>query len=357
VYASINRAHDLSSFGLTVFSRMPTFAYPWFLLLLPLAPLLGWWRWRRRYPALRFSDLRLMESIPAGRSRWIRRGDAFFHAAALFALIMAISGPRWPQAVPITTEGIAIVLAVDVSGSMSEVDFDWNGQPISRLEAVKRAFRLFVQGGVGPDGQVLPGRPKDQIGLVMFATYPDAVAPLTLSHKVLVQLLDLEQPRPLDEAHTNIGDAIALSTLALDNAGDRRKVLVLLTDGEHNFPGPAHAPTWTPRLAARRAADLHIPIYAIDAGNDIDVSDPEARKAGKEGLEEVAAMTGGSAFSARDADSLLRVCREIDKLERRPIPSPYHRPYRELHWVFGLVAIAFLILARMLQSTVGRRLP
>ncbi|HEV3144944.1 MAG TPA: VWA domain-containing protein [Gemmataceae bacterium] len=336
---------------------MPSFAYPWFLLLLPLVPLLVWWQLRRRVPALRYSDPRLLASLPAGRGRWVRPLEAGLHSAALLALILALAGPRWPKPVPITTEGIAIVLAVDVSGSMSEVDFGWDGRKISRLEAVKRAFRLFVQGGTGPDGQALPGRRKDLIGLVMFATYPDATAPLTLSHRVLVQLLDTEQPRPLDEAHTNIGDAIAEGLLRLDQAGDRRKVLVLLTDGEHNFPGPANAPTWTPLLAARRAADLNIPVYTIDAGNDEGASDPETRKAGKEALQEVARMTGGESFSARDADSLLKVCQQIDRLERRPIPSPYFKPYRELHWVFGLASALLLLSARLVSFTVGRRLP
>jgi Ca-activated chloride channel family protein len=336
---------------------MPSFAYPWLLLLLPLAPLLAWWRWRRPRPALRFSDLRLVEALPRGRARWVRQLDAVLHTVALLALLIALAGPRWPKPVPIITEGIAIVLVVDVSGSMNEVDFDWQGEKISRMQAVKRAFKLFVKGGIGPDGQKLAGRPKDLIGLVSFATYPDSTAPLTLSHDALVQLLDTEQPRPLEEAHTNIGDALAEGILRLDDAGDRRKVLVLLTDGEHNFPGPQDAPTWTPRKSARRAADLGMPIYTIDAGSDDGASDPVARKAGKESLQEVAAMTGGSSFSARDADSLLGVCRQIDKLERKQIPSPYYRPYTELHAGFGLAAIVLLLSVRLLSATVGRRLP
>ena len=119
---------------------MLSFSHPWFLLLLLLVPLLAWWRLRHRRPALRFSDARLIESLPQGRARHIRRLDALLHAAALFALIAALAGPRRPLPTPIQTEGIAIVLAVDVSGSMREVDFQWNGLQISRLEAVKRAF-------------------------------------------------------------------------------------------------------------------------------------------------------------------------------------------------------------------------
>ena len=90
-----------------------------------------------------------------------------------------------------------------------------------------------------------------------FATYPEVVSPLTLSHGVLIQLLEGERPRPLDESQTNIGDAIAEGLMRLEESGEnRRKVLILLSDGEHNFAGPAGSPTWTPRLAAQRAADL-----------------------------------------------------------------------------------------------------
>ena len=336
---------------------MPSFSHPWLLLLLLAVPLLAWWRLRHRRPALRFSDARLFAGLPPGRARYARRLDAALHAAALLALIVALAGPRRPLPMPIQTEGIAIVLAVDVSGSMREIDFEWNGVQISRLEAVKRAFGLFVAGGTGPAGQPFAGRPADLIGLVTFATYPESAAPLTLTHPVLIQLLEAEQGRPIDESQTNIGDAIAEALLRLDDAGDRRKVLILLSDGEHNFPGPESAPTWTPRLAAQRAKDLGVPIYAIDAGSDAGASDPAARAAGLAGMQEVAAMTDGRAFSARDGDALLGACREIDRLERRPIQSFRYRRYHDVHTPFGLVAVLLLLAGRLFDATVGRRIP
>src|SRR5262249_17245059 len=172
---------------------MLSFSHPWFLLLLLLVPLLAWWRLHHKRPALRYSDARLIGSLPQGRARLVRRLDAFLHAGALFALVIALAGPRRPLPTPIQTEGIAMLLAVAVSGRMREIDFEWNGVQISRLEAVKRAFGLFVIGGTGPDGQTFPGRPSDLIGLVTFATYPESAAPLTLSHPVLIQLLEVEQ--------------------------------------------------------------------------------------------------------------------------------------------------------------------
>jgi len=336
---------------------MPSFSDPWFLFLLPIVPLLGWWRWRQRRPALRYSDARLVNNLPPGRGRFLRPLDCLLHSSALLTLTLALAGPRWPLPTPISTEGIAIALAVDVSGSMREIDFDWNGTLISRIDAVKRVFQLFVQGGVGPDGQTVAGRPADLIGLVTFATYPEASAPLTLSHGVLVQLLEAEQPRPLDESQTNIGDAIAEGLMRLEEGGgNRRKVLILLSDGEHNYAGRAGSPTWTPRLAAQRAADLGVPVYTIDAGSDI-ASDPVSRAAGVESLKEVAAMTGGQSFSARDSAALANAYREIDRLERRPIQSFRYRRYRELHTPFGIAAIVLLLGARLLDLSWGRRLP
>jgi Ca-activated chloride channel homolog len=336
---------------------MPSFSDPWFLLLLPLAGMVGWWRWRRKQPALRVSDARLLTSLPSGRAPFVRRFETFAYAAATFCLIIALSGPRWPLPTPITTEGIAVALVVDVSGSMYELDFEWDGKPSTRIRAVQEVFQLFVLGGAAPNGQSFPGRPQDLIGLVTFASYPDTVAPLTTSHGVLLKLLMQEPPRQPDEGQTNIGDSIAEGLTCLESAGSRRKVMVLMTDGEHNYAGPANAPTWKPRLAAQRAKDLGVPIYAIDAGSDGPTADPVARTAARESLKEVAGITGGEYFAANDAASLLRVCQAIDRLERRPIDTSRFRRFREIHSPFGLAAFGLIVAGGLLTATVGRRLP
>lgn len=333
------------------------FAYPWFLLLLPLAVVVGWRRLTQRRRALRFSDFRLLERLPAGRVPVVRWTDAMLHSLAVTALVVALSGPRLPLPTPLTTKGIAIELVVDVSGSMREADFLWDNAPISRSEAVQRVFRLFVQGGTGPDGTQFNGRPQDLIGLVTFATYPDSTAPLTLSHSVLLQLLEAGRPLPLEEAQTNIGDAVAEALVRLEESGARRKVVILLTDGEHNFAGPSGSPSWTPKLAARRAADLGIPIYAIDAGSDTGASAPEVRLMGKESLQTAASTTGGAYFSARDSAALLKACRQIDELERNAVDSPLMKRYRELHAPFGIAALLLYILAHAWNVTLGGRLP
>src|SRR5947208_166572 len=190
---------------------MPEFAHPWWLLLLPLAPLAAWAWLRRRRTALRYPDLRPLAALPPGRSPRARVGGAGLRAAGLAALVLALAGPRWPDpGTRLPVEGIAIVMVLDVSGSMGEPDFDWRGQRIPRLDAAKRALRLFVRGGE-VDGQEFPGRGSDQIGLVAFAAHPEDTCPLTLSHDVLLQLLDAEEPREMPDANTNIGDALALA--------------------------------------------------------------------------------------------------------------------------------------------------
>src|SRR4051794_20004070 len=129
------------------------FANPAYLLLaLLIPPVLGWWLSQRRR-ALRHPLAHLLGDLVRGRARVARWGGAALRALALLALVVALSGPRWPDLrTRIETEGIALVMLVDVSGSMAERDFDWHGEPISRLEAVKRVFRLFVGGGEAPEG-------------------------------------------------------------------------------------------------------------------------------------------------------------------------------------------------------------
>jgi len=350
---------------------MVELAHPLILLLLPVVPLLVWWWLRRPRGTLRYSATGPLTVLPSGRGRIARWGGAGLRALGLVLLIFACAGPRWPDIHSrIETEGVAIEMLVDVSGSMAELDFDWDGKPISRLEAVKKVFRLFVAGGEGPDGQLLEGRSGDLIGLITLATWPESACPLTLSHGVLLSYLDPEkpwsiQPRTLpDESRTNIGDAIAVGLHRLEKAGTSRKVLVLLSDGEHNVPPPA----LKPRQAAQLAANMRIPIYTIDAGGETNVEEgigtvpptqtaAEIRADGVKTLQAVAQITGGRYFRARDTASLLAVCREIDRLERKDIQSFIYQRYDEGYPWVGLAAFLCWIVVIVLEATVWRRLP
>jgi Ca-activated chloride channel family protein len=333
---------------------MPEFAHPFFLLLLPVAALCAWAWLRQRRPAMHWPDVRPMIALPPGRAQRARWGGAILRGLGAAAVIVALSGPRWPdRGSRLPAEGIAIVVTLDVSGSMAESDFLWTGEPIPRLAAAQRAVKRFVLG----DGSNLAGRPMDQVGLVAFAAQPDDTCPLTLSHDVLLKLLAAEEPRGVPDTGTNIGDALAWSLKKLEAAGNCRKVIVLVSDGEHNSPAPA----LTPRQAAQLAAQAGVPIYAVDAGppakSEDKPEDAAARRAGQQSLAAVAAMTGGRSFLAHDSAALTDALKEIDRLERAPAESFQYRRYFEAFSAFALTAFACFALVLGLEATVWRRTP
>jgi Ca-activated chloride channel homolog len=355
------------------------FANANFLWLALAAPLVFWLRLRRRRTALRHPTAHLLVALPSGWARLARWGGAGLWALAVLLLAVALAGPRTPDLrTRIDAEGVAIGMVVDVSGSMATRDFDWNGEPISRLDAVKRVFKLFVRGGAGPDGtpdggdaRPFEGRPTDSISLTVFATRPTTLCPLTLSHSVLLRQLDDEKPRGVPgESETNISDAIALALYRLEKgAGPRRKVLVVLTDGEHNV-----SPTrsgWTPQQeAAHIVGPLGVPVYTIDAGGGLAVPEPgvkpadsatvspaETRRQAVETLEAVAKLTHGRYFQAHDTAGLLEACHAIDALERTDTPSFQYRRYHEGYPWFGLASLLSIMAAVVMETTVWRRLP
>ena len=337
-------------------------AHPAYLLLLPLLPLLAWWLRGRRRAAVPHPRLALFAGLPSGRSRLARLGGPALRGLALAALVVALAGPRWPDLrTRLDTEGIAIVLLVDVSGSMGERDFDAGGELVTRLEAVKRAFRLFVAGSPPGDTPRFEGRPADLLGLVAFATRPEATCPLTLEHATLLRLLDAQEPRALPgESETNLSDAIALGLSRLRAAGNRRRVLVLLTDGEHNQTTTRSG--WSPRQAAQVAAGLGVPVYAIDAGkapagDDATADAIATREGAVRTREDIASITGGHYFAADDTPALTAACQQIDRLERDSIASYQYRRYHEGYPWFAGAAFGLLALAGLLEQTLWRRLP
>jgi Ca-activated chloride channel family protein len=345
---------------------MDDFANPWVLPLLAVVPLLAW-RWLRRpRAALDYPDTAGLEHLPPGRARAARWGGAALRAAWLSLLVVALAGPRWPDfRSRVATEGVAVQMVVDTSGSMAEPDFTWDGKPATRLDAVKKVFQLFVAGGTAPDGELLQGRPDDLVGLVTFARWPESPCPLTLSHSVLLEMLDAQKPHTLpSEAQTNVGDAIAWGLHRLAAAPKARKVMILLSDGEHNVPPPA----LTPRQAAQLAASQHVPVYCIDAGGDTaagevpdsdrpDSSAGQIRASAERWLKAVAQVTGGKYFRAGDTTALLAVCREIDRLERNEIQSFVYRRYTEFYPWVALAALCLWGVTQLLERTVWLRLP
>ena len=341
------------------------FSNPEFLWLAPIALVVAWWWARRQRPAIRYSDISFFDSPRGGRAWRAVWGGAALRGLACLALVLACSGPRWPdERTRLPADAIAIMMVVDVSGSM-DTKVAWAaGEPaITRLQAAQRAFKLFVFGGEAPDGSKFEPRPSDQIGLVTFAAIPEVACPLTMNHSsVLLQKMEELKPKGGPDAGTNVGDAIALATIHLDSTtGAKRKIIILLSDGEHVQSKEGKDAEHQPRAAAQLAANLKYAIYTIDAGGDLPpTAEPEAlveREAGRQTLRDVAEITGAKSFAANDGSALLAAYKEIEALERSPVETYQYRRYFEYYpWLAGS-ALVLLLAVHMLERTRWRVVP
>ena len=254
------------------------FESPWmFVLVVPLAALMLWRR--RDVVRLRFSSTAAVEGIARSWRSRLARLPVLLRALALTALLVALARPQHgTERVRDITQGVAIGMVVDRSSSMGE-RMRFGGGSVTRLEAVKRVFRDFVDPAAGDLG----GRPNDLIGMTAFAQYADSVCPLTLSHQTLLDLLEtIRLVEDRREDGTAIGDAVALAAARLGKAeellrqgegGDgsyeiKSKIVILLTDGENN------AGDRSVREAAELCRQWGIKVYAIGVGDDRGVRTP-----------------------------------------------------------------------------------
>jgi Ca-activated chloride channel family protein len=314
----------------------------WFLLLLLLLPVL-WMRWRspRRRAAVNYSATRPLRFIGPSimaRLRWIIPA---LRLAAIAILIIAIARPRkGDEQTRVNTEGIAIQLIVDRSGSMRAQDFKINDRPTDRLAVVKKVVQEFVTGG-----RNLAGRPNDMIGCIAFGTFADSVCPITTDHPHLVEAIkQIKVATEQQEAATAIGEAIALGVERLraleqriGQGADRTikgKIMILLTDGENN------AGDIDPMVAAQMAAAFGIKVYTIGAGTTAGMAPvPGTDIFGRpmqipvsideDSLRAIATATGGKYFRASDTESLQQIYAQIDALERTEIHEKRYVTYKE----------------------------
>src|SRR5512139_3302641 len=322
------------------------FAQPWFLLALVLVVPAVWWS-RRSSGRVVFSSLR---ALPAGGHTW-RTHLAWLPDAliglAVAALVIGLAGPRAGDSnARVRREGIAMVLAVDVSGSMRALDLSERNRELTRLDAVKGVFERFVLGG-----KKLGGRPDDAIGLVAFARYADTRSPLTLDHGNLVtaaRQLDFARE---DEDGTAIGAGLELAVQRLAEHKAHSKIVILLTDGESNVHDIDED------TAIDDAKKAGVKVYTIGAGTNgiapirtpngdlmqIQVSIDETT------LRKIADKTGGQYFRATDNASLRRIYQQIDKLERTTIEENRFLEYHQYYGVFVVVALLLLAAALALR--------
>jgi len=334
------------------------FRDPIFLVLLALAPLV--YGLARRSPSrVRFSSLKLLEGAPDSWRTRLLVLPPLAIALASAALAVALAGPRTGEAnTKVYREGIAILLAVDRSGSMNARDFVRNDQSINRLQVVQQVLRNFL--GADESGE---GRPDDLIGLVTFARYADSVAPLTLDHLNLAAILDdVSIVTDRNEDGTAVGEGLALAVERLRRHKAKSKVIILLTDGVSNTGDIS------PGQAAELAAANNVKVYAIGAGRTGYAPFPVEwrgqtilRKAFVElderTLEAIAERTGGQYFHADNLEALGRVYEEIDALERSEIVEIRYMQYEEFYAIFAGAALLLIIASTLIAQSVLRRLP
>lgn len=334
---------------------MMTFAWWWIVLVLPLPWLVR--RYASAEPIERAAALR----VPSAREFGGLGGGPLANrqvagSLALLALIwclavVAASRPQWiGEPIMVEVSGRDLLLAVDLSGSMEEQDFQLDGQWVDRLTAIKALASDFIARRAG-----------DRIGLILFGREAYLQAPLTFDRATVTTLLN-ESAIGLAGRQTAIGDAIGLAIRTLEDAGveDNRRVLVLLTDGANT------AGSVEPLKAAELAAQRSMVIYPVGIGADaitvrtlfgLRQINPST-DLDEETLLATAAMTGGQYFRARDAEEFEAIYATLDLLEPAQSDEAGYRPVTELYyWPLALAAlIAFgWALAGLATARLARR--
>ncbi len=322
---------------------------PAVLALLLVIPL-GFWlrhRWGRASASIVYSRVDAARAATTGEGRLVRWVPAVLRALALAAFVVALARPQTSIATEnVLTEGIDIVLVLDVSSSMLAEDLEPN-----RIEAAKLVASDFVA-----------GRRNDRLGLVAFAGQAFTQAPLTFDYSV-VQRLIAELDVGMIEDGTAVGMGLATAVKRLEALEAESKVVVLLTDGRSNRGeiGPV--------TAAQMAQALGVRVYTIGAGSQgtarVPVQDPfgGTRYANmrvdidEPTLTEVAELTGGRYFRATDTESLAAIYEEIDELERTEIEVQNFTRFEEQFPLPLGVGFVLLMLEFVLVQTVLRKLP
>ncbi len=329
------------------------FASPAFLWLLALLPVVFLWRGRKGLaPALGFSSTATARAVSRSvRSRW-GHWLAALRAGALAFGILALARPQIAHAhADVQASGVDLVLALDVSGSMSSLDFKEDGKPLDRLDVVKSVVSKFID-----------GRPNDRIGLIAFAGRPYLVSPLTLDHDWILQNLDRVQIGAVEDG-TAIGSALGTAVSRLRDQPSRSKVVVLLTDGVNN------AGSVPPQLAAEAAKAMGVRVYTIGVGSRGEAPMPVTDKDGEthivmtkvdvdeDALRTIAHTTGGRFFRATDTDSLRQIYASIDSLEKTTHAVRSYETHEERFAWAALPAGLLLSLELGLGLTRFRRIP
>ena len=303
---------------------------------------------RFKSAAIKFSDIRIVKrAARSGRQRY-RFLLLVLRVLAVALLVVALARPRSrTEYTEVTSEGIDIMLAVDVSSSMQAEDF----KPHNRLYVAKEEIKKFVS-----------KRINDRIGLVVFARHSFTQCPLTTDYGVLLSFID-QVDFGMVEDGTAIGMALANSINRLRDSDSESKIIVLLTDGDNN------AGEIDPLTAANLAAQFDIKIYTIGAGKTGNAMYPyqdpifgkryvyQPTRIDEAALKEIASRTEGQYFRARSGEELEQIYTLIDELETTEVKTSLHIQFEELFHLATFLGLILLALEVLLAQTYFRKLP
>ncbi len=328
------------------------FASPYYLwLLTALAPMTAYYVWRtlKGGAAIRISTVEGVVKAPKGIRYYLRHVPFALRAAAFALIVIALARPQdAEQHTNTTTEGIDIMLAIDVSGSMLARDF----RP-DRITASKEVAGAFIADRYG-----------DRIGLVAFAGEAFTQSPLTTDQSTLQTLLARIRSGLIEDG-TAIGNGLATAVNRLRESEAKSKVIILLTDGVNNRGEIA------PLTAAEIAKAQGIRVYTIGVGTEGMAPYPAVDLYGKptggtvmvpveideKTLRTIADKTGGQYFRATDKAKLKAIYDQINKLEKSKVEVSEHITYHELFVVWVLAALALLAVEFLLSTLVLKRIP
>jgi len=345
-----------------------------FLLLIPLVLMVILYEFHRTSRLnVVFSNTAVLRSLPYTFVQRLGKVVPYLLYVGIALWITALARPQFGEEdYRVRAEGIAMIICIDRSGSMAAMDFTINQRPVDRLEVVKYTLRNFISGN-----ETLPGRRDDKIGLLAFGGYVDALSPLTLDHATLLEMLDqiqlpqvmMEEARragvtvPMAEGATAIGDALAMAADRLREAEATSKVILFLSDGDQTYG------VLSPMEGAEIARTFGIKVYTIGIGSTGEapylITDSFGRRRmitqwvsmDEKMLENIAELTGGRYFNARDTRALEEIYAEIDQLERTPHEGRMYTQYVEKFRYPLLAGAGLIALYVICICTRFRRLP
>jgi Ca-activated chloride channel family protein len=323
-----------------------SFAQPYYFLLLLLLPILFWWQWIKKapqQPSFRLTSLHAIGAFkPSFRLRF-RPILVVLRIVAFVALVVALARPQSSNVrESVDSDGIDIVLSIDVSGSMMAEDLKPN-----RIEAAKKVATDFVD-----------KRANDRIGLVIFSGESFTQCPITIDHNIVKEQIDAMKSGMLQDG-TAIGMGLATAVDRLRNSKAKSKIIILLTDGVNNTG------LIDPSTALEIAKAYKLRVYCIGVGSRGEAPYPVQTPMGIQKqmvpveidealLKNISAQTGGKYFRATSNNSLSSIYKEIDQLEKSKVEVSSFKHFTDLFLPFALIALVCLALEVLLRYTVFR---